>query len=278
MKKIQIKNVTIGEGSALTVVSGPCVIENEEHALRTAEFLKTLFSKTPLQFIYKSSYDKANRSSVHSYRGPGLEQGLKILEKVKQEFDLPIFTDVHSPEEAYAAAEICDIIQIPAFLCRQTDLLLAAGRSGAVVNIKKGQFMAPWDMGNVIEKITSTGNEGILLTERGFSFGYNNLVTDFRSIPIMQRSGYPVLFDATHSVQLPGGLGNQSGGQREFVPLLARAAIAAGCNGIYAESHPCPEEAKSDAACVLDFKDLPRLVDEWTKLYETMASLQSVLL
>lgn len=270
MKKIKVQNFFIGKHEPLTIISGPCVIENEDHALKAADFLKKLFSKTTLQFIYKSSYDKANRSSVNSYRGPGIEEGLKILERVKKEFEIPVFTDVHSPEEALEAAEVCDVIQIPAFLCRQTDLLVAAGKSRAVVNVKKGQFMAPWDMGNVVEKILSTGNDQILLTDRGFSFGYNNLVSDMRAIPIMQTFGYPVLFDATHSVQLPGSLGTQTGGQREYIPVLSKAAIAAGCNGIYAEAHPNPSEAKSDAASVIAFKDLPKLVAQWQRIYEAV--------
>lgn len=276
MKQIKVKNFLIGGNAPLTVISGPCVIEGEEHAMRAADFLKELFSRTNVQFIYKSSYDKANRSSVNGFRGPGLEQGLKILEKIKHTFDVPIFTDVHTAEEAIAAAEVCDVIQIPAFLCRQTDLLVAAGRTKATINIKKGQFMAPWDMGNAIDKIKSTGNEEILLTERGVSFGYNNLVSDMRSIPLMQRFGFPVLFDATHSVQLPGGLGKESGGERAFIPTLSRAAIAAGCNGIYAESHPCPAEAKSDGPCVIDFKDMPKLVADWQRLYELVQEMTPV--
>lgn len=271
MKKVKVGNFFIGEDEPLTLISGPCVIENESHALFTAQFLKNLVSKSKLQFIYKASYDKANRSSIHSFRGPGLEEGLKILEKIKREFDIPIFTDVHSPEEAIAAAEVCDVIQIPAFLCRQTDLLVAAGKTGAVINIKKGQFMAPMDMGNVIEKIVSTGNDKILLTDRGTSFGYNNLVTDFRAIPIMQKTGYPVLYDATHSVQLPGALGNKSGGQREFVPVLSRAAIAVGCNGLYIESHPDPKNAKSDAETVIPFDQLPALIEEWERIYDAVS-------
>jgi len=270
MKSVKVKDLIIGKGRPLTFISGPCVIESEEHTLRSAEYLKNLSSRFNMNFIFKSSYDKANRSSVNSYRGPGVEQGLKILEKVKLEFDIPVFTDVHSSEEAAMAAEVCDVIQIPAFLSRQTDLLLDAGKTGAVINIKKGQFMAPWDIVHAIEKIRSTGNENILLTDRGTSFGYNNLVSDMRAIPIMQSFGFPVFFDATHSVQLPGGQGHQSGGQRGFVPVLARAAIAAGCNGIYAESHPEPTLAKSDAATVLHFEDLPRLLKEWIKIYEVV--------
>lgn len=270
MEKIKIKDFTIGEGAPLTIISGPCVIESEKHALSCAEFLSQLFANKPVNFIFKSSYDKANRTSVHSFRGPGIEEGLKILEKVKESFGIPVFTDVHSPEEAREAAEVCDVIQIPAFLCRQTDLLVAAGKTGAVINLKKGQFMAPWDMRHAVEKIVSTGNKNILLTDRGTSFGYNNLVSDMRAIPIMQKLGYPVLFDATHSVQLPAGEGAYSGGEREFIPTLARASIAAGCQGIYAEAHPNPQEAKSDAACVISFSDLPSLVDEWIRIYEAV--------
>ena len=270
MKKIPVKDFYIGEGEPLTVVSGPCVIESEEHALRSAEFLKELFHDRPINFIFKSSYDKANRSSIHSFRGPGAQEGLKILERIKRELDLPVFTDVHSPEEAREAAEVCDVIQIPAFLCRQTDLLLAAGKSGAVVNVKKGQFMAPWNMKEVIEKIESTGNHKIILTERGTSFGYNNLVSDMRSLVIMEQMGYPVFFDASHSVQLPGGLGASSGGEREFIPALARAALGVGCQGIYAESHPNPSQAKCDSASVIDFNDLPALLTEWEQLHQTV--------
>lgn len=274
MKHIPVKDFFIGANAPLTVISGPCVIENEEHTLRCADFLSNLFANKPINFIFKASYDKANRTSVHSFRGPGIEEGLKILEKVKNTFNVPVFTDVHSPQEAYEAAEICDVIQIPAFLCRQTDLLVAAGKTKATINIKKGQFMAPWDMRHAIEKILSTGNSKILLTERGASFGYNNLVSDMRSIHYMQENfQLPVLFDATHSVQLPAKEGAFSGGEREYIPVLSRAALAAGCLGIYAESHPNPKEAKSDAACVIAFADLPRFVEEWLKIYELMQSL-----
>jgi 2-dehydro-3-deoxyphosphooctonate aldolase (KDO 8-P synthase) len=248
------------------VVSGPCVIESETHAMRCAEFLADLFEKKGISFIFKASYDKANRSSIHSFRGPGIEEGLKILEKIRETFGIPVFTDVHSPEEAREAAEVCDVIQIPAFLCRQTDLLVAAGNTGAIVNVKKGQFMAPWDMKNVVEKLESTGNRNLVLTDRGTTFGYNNLVSDMRAIPLMQKYGYPVLYDATHSVQLPGGAGDHSGGQREFIPALSRAALAAGANGIYAESHPDPDNAKSDAASVISFSNLPELVDSWHRI------------
>lgn len=270
MKKVKIKNFTIGKGEPLTIIAGPCVIESEEHTMQAAKTLKEIFSKSSLQFIFKSSYDKANRSSISSYRGPGLEQGLKILERVKQEFDLPIFTDVHSPEEAIAAAEVCDVIQIPAFLCRQTDLLVTAGKTGCAINIKKGQFLAPWDMKNVVEKILSTGNDNILLTDRGTSFGYNNLVSDMRAIPIMQELGFPVFYDATHSVQLPGGNGTYSGGQREFIAPLIRGSIGVGCNGLYIEAHDSPKHALSDKETQLSFAELPALVSEWERIYEAV--------
>ncbi|MCB1181162.1 MAG: 3-deoxy-8-phosphooctulonate synthase [Chlamydiia bacterium] len=255
------------------VVTGPCVIESEKHTLECAETLKRLFEKFAFDFIFKASYDKANRSSIKSFRGPGLQTGLKILEKVKKEFEIPVFTDVHSPEEAIDAAEVCDVIQIPAFLCRQTDLLIAAGKTGTCINIKKGQFMAPWDMKQAILKIESTGNHKIWLTERGTCFGYNNLVSDMRGIPIMEKFGYPILYDATHSVQLPAGLGTTSSGQREFIPALSRAAIGAGCHGIYAESHPNPKEAKCDSATVLSFETLKSLLYEWERLDQVMRGL-----
>ena len=238
--------------------------------MRCAEELQRIVKRHPFSYIFKASYDKANRSANASFRGPGLEKGLRILERVRREFDLPVLTDVHSPEEATAAAEVCDIIQIPAFLCRQTDLILAAGNTKAAVNVKKGQFLAPWDMKNVVEKLLSCGNERILLTDRGTSFGYNNLVSDFRAIPIMQQFGFPVCFDATHSVQLPGGLGHASGGQREFIPTLARAAIAAGCNALFIEAHPNPAEAKSDAATVMAFDALQMLLQQIERIYEAM--------
>ncbi|WP_166156404.1 3-deoxy-8-phosphooctulonate synthase [Neochlamydia sp. AcF84] len=272
MQTVPFKKFSIGKGQPLAILSGPCVIESEEHCLATAEALKNLLSKHNINLIYKSSYDKANRSSYQSFRGPGLEEGLRILEKVKKELDLPIVTDVHSPQEAKAAGQVCDLIQIPAFLCRQTDLINAAAQTGIPVTVKKGQFMAPWDMLNVVEKFRAAGNENIILTERGATFGYNNLVCDMRAIPIMQGFGVPVCFDATHAVQLPGGLGNQSGGQREFIPILAKAAISAGANCLFMESHPHPVKAKSDASSVLDFKDLPALLTILEKLYDLIQS------
>ncbi len=268
MKDVVIKNFTIGAKQPLAIMTGPCVIESEDHALYTAEALKKMLTPLGLNFIYKSSYDKANRSSGASFRGPGLEEGLRILEKVKNTFDIPVITDVHSPEEAKAAGAVCDIIQIPAFLCRQTDLILAAGLTGAAINVKKGQFMAAWDMGNVVDKLLSTNNERIILTDRGASFGYNNLVSDMRSIPIMQRFGFPVCFDASHSVQLPGGLGTSSGGQREFIPTLTLAAVAAGANCLFIESHPDPASAKSDRETVLPFDALEALLIKAKQIYE----------
>ncbi len=246
MQDIEVGKFSLGDNKTLALICGPCVIESEDRALFSAEYLKKLCDKLSIPLIYKSSYDKANRSSVHSFRGPGLDQGLFILEKVKKEFDLPILTDVHTPDEALAAAQVCDVLQIPAFLCRQTDLLVSAGQTGKVINVKKGQFMAPWDMKNVVEKIESTGNKNIVLTDRGTSFGYNNLVCDMRSIPIMRDMGYPVCFDATHAVQLPGGHGTSSGGQREFIATLAKAAVAASCDLLFMEAHPDPSTAKSD--------------------------------
>jgi len=271
MKQIKVGNFYIGPGSPLAVMSGPCVIESEDHALLAAENLCEIFSQLPeVNFIYKSSYDKANRSANASFRGPGLQKGLAILQRIKKEFNIPVLTDVHTPEEALAAGEVCDIIQIPAFLCRQTDLILAAGQSGAVVNVKKGQFMAPWDMKNVIDKLLSTGNQQIILTDRGTSFGYNNLVSDMRAIKILGDFGYPVCYDASHSVQLPGGHGDASGGQREFIPTLSQAAVAAGSHCLFIESHPNPALAKSDKDSVYPFSELPELIRQLSLIYKVV--------
>jgi 2-dehydro-3-deoxyphosphooctonate aldolase (KDO 8-P synthase) len=231
-------------------------MESEKLCLSVGSQLKAIAKKNNVPYIFKSSYDKANRSSSSSFRGPGLDEGLEILRKVKKRLGLPVLTDVHTNEEAYAASEVADIIQIPAFLCRQTDLLLAAGRTGCVVNIKKGQFMSPWEIGNAIKKVESTGNRRILVTERGVSFGYNNLVVDMRSLEIMKSFGYPVIYDATHSVQLPGGKGDSSGGQREFVLPLARAAVAIGVSSLFMEIHPQPDRAKSDGPNSVRLKDM----------------------
>jgi 2-dehydro-3-deoxyphosphooctonate aldolase (KDO 8-P synthase) len=268
MKDVPINDWLVGEGQPLTVMCGPCVIESEGQCLEAAETLKGIFEKAGIRLIFKSSYDKANRSAYYSFRGPGVEEGLRILERVKREWGLPVVSDVHTVEEAVQAGEVLDLLQIPAFLCRQTDLLYAAAKTGKVVSVKKGQFLAPWDMANVVKKIESAGNEKIILIERGATFGYNNLVCDMRSIPIMQQLGYPVCFDATHAVQLPGGQGDATGGQREFIPVLAKAAIAAGANCLFMEAHPDPKNAKSDAGSVLDFKDLPRLLGQLKRLYE----------
>ncbi|GAK60209.1 2-dehydro-3-deoxyphosphooctonate aldolase [Candidatus Vecturithrix granuli] len=231
----------------MILIAGPCVIEKDPSiAFQTAEQLKNLTEDLQMPYIFKASYDKANRSSLSSYRGVGLEKGLDILDEVKQQFGLPILTDVHSPAEAHIAAEVVDILQIPAFLCRQTDLLVAAAKTGKIVNIKKGQFLAPSDIEYCIRKVTDSGNKNVLVTERGFAFGYGNLVSDMRAIPIMQRFGYPVIFDATHSVQLPGGVGGASSGERQFVETLARAAVAAGANGLFLEVHPQPDLAPCD--------------------------------
>ncbi|MEK6683600.1 MAG: 3-deoxy-8-phosphooctulonate synthase [Nitrospirota bacterium] len=272
MKTIKLPRFTIGKDQGLFLIAGPCVIESEKMMLETARQLKEIATELSLPLIFKSSYDKANRSSVQSFRGPGLVKGLKILRKIKEEFELPVLSDIHTEEEAKAAAEVLDILQIPAFLCRQTDLLVAAARTGRIVNVKKGQFMAPWEMGNAVEKIESAGNQKILLTERGASFGYNNLVSDMRAIPIMQRFGYPVVFDATHSVQLPGAAGKSSSGQREFVAPLARAAVAAGCDGLFMEVHPDPDHAPSDGPNMVPLKDLPELLRQVKRIHDAIRS------
>lgn len=250
----------------LTLICGPCVIEGEEQALSSAEFLKKLCEKLSIPLIYKSSYDKANRSSIHSKRGPGLDQGLFILEKIKKTFNLPVLTDVHTTHEALAASQVCDFLQIPAFLCRQTDLVLAAAQTGRGINVKKGQFMAPWDMKHIVEKIESTGNQNIILTDRGTSFGYNNLVADMRAIPIMQQWGYPVCFDATHAVQLPGGEGKTSGGQKEFVETLAGCAVTL-CDILFIEAHQHPELAWSDQKTQIPFHQLESLLRKLKRIH-----------
>ncbi|HSO17894.1 MAG TPA: 3-deoxy-8-phosphooctulonate synthase [Desulfosarcina sp.] len=257
--RLSVGSVPIGDGLPLVLIAGPCVIESEEHTLRIASALREIAEKVGGELIFKASYDKANRTSVQSYRGPGLEAGLKILDRVKRETGLPVLSDVHDTSQVAAAAEVLDIIQIPAFLSRQTDLLVAAGETGRVVNIKKGQFQAPWDVENAVGKVRSTGNERILLTERGASFGYNNLVADMRSLVIMRRTGCPVVFDATHSVQLPGGAGSSSGGQREFVAPLSRAAVATGIDALFWEVHNAPDQALCDGPNSLPLSDLAKL-------------------
>ena len=247
-------------GGPLFLIAGPCVIESEGHARTMAERIARIAAEAGVPYVFKASYDKANRSSVNSFRGPGLKEGLRILAKIKSDLKLPILTDIHEAAHAAPAAEVVDILQIPAFLARQTDLLVAAGKTGRVVNIKKPQFVSPWDMKNVVEKVESTGNRQIILTERGASFGYQNLVVDFRSFPILKKYGYPVVFDVTHSVQLPGGQGHASGGQPEFIEPLARAGVAAGLDGIFLETHDDPGKALSDGANALPLDQLAGLL------------------
>jgi 2-dehydro-3-deoxyphosphooctonate aldolase (KDO 8-P synthase) len=257
---VRIGKLGLGAGKPLAVIAGPCVIESERHALKMAERLAAATRELGVPYIFKASFDKANRTSLDSYRGPGLERGLAILARVKREFGVPILTDVHEAGQVGPAAEVCDILQIPAFLSRQTDLLLEAGRSGAVVNIKKGQFLSPWDMRHVIAKVRSTGNDRILVTERGASFGYNNLVVDMRGLAVMQEFGVPVILDVTHSLQLPGGEGNRSGGQPQYIETLARAGVAAGVDGVFMEVHDHPSRALSDGANSLDLRRFKPLV------------------
>lgn len=260
IKTIEISNVKLGGKLPFVLIAGPCVIENEKITRSIAQSIKDITDRVKVPFIFKASYDKANRTSIDSFRGPGLEGGMKILRRIKKDFNLPVLSDVHSVEEIDMAADVLDVLQIPAFLCRQTDLLVKAGKSKRVVNIKKGQFLSPYDINQAIKKIESTGNKRILLTERGSSFGYNNLVSDFRSIPIMQETGYPVVFDATHSVQQPGGLGNKTGGKSEFIPLLAKCSIVAGANAVFMEVHPNPQKALSDGPNMLNLKSLENLL------------------
>ncbi|HEY6997576.1 MAG TPA: 3-deoxy-8-phosphooctulonate synthase [Candidatus Binatia bacterium] len=262
-RKIALGALQIGGGLPLVVIAGPCVIESKDSALRHGAALRAASDRVGVPYIFKASYDKANRSSLHSFRGPGLENGLEILAAVKEKIGVPILTDVHEIDQVERVKAVADVLQIPAFLCRQTEFVLAVARSGKVVNVKKGQFLAPWDMRNVVEKIRSTGNEQILLTERGASFGYNNLVSDMRSLMVMREFGYPVVFDATHSLQLPGGLGNASGGERKYIPALARAGVAAGIDALFMEVHEDPEHALSDGPNSLmlnDFEGLLRVV------------------
>lgn len=259
-RSIQIGKVKIGGKAPFVLIAGPCVIENKALTLKTAVAIKRIASKLKIPFIFKASYDKANRTSINSFRGPGIKKGLEILKEVKAVVKVPVLSDVHSVSEAQEAAEVLDVLQIPAFLCRQTDLLVAAGKTKKVVNIKKGQFLAPADIQQAIKKVEHTGNKKILLTERGVSFGYNNLVTDFRSLAIMGKTGYPVVFDATHSVQQPGGLGSASGGNSEFVPLLSRCGVAAGCDAVFMEVHPDPKKALSDGPNMLALKGLEKLL------------------
>jgi len=271
--EIPLHSLRLGGNNPLFLIAGPCVIESESHARKMAESVAKIASDANIPYIFKASYDKANRSSAKSFRGPGPKEGLRILAKIKSDLKLPVLTDIHEREQAAPAAEVVDILQIPAFLSRQTDLLEAAAKTNRIVNVKKAQFLSPWDMKNVVEKLASTGNSNIILTERGATFGYQNLVVDVRSFPIMKKFGYPVVFDATHSVQLPGGQGNASGGQPEFIEPLARAAVAAGVDGVFLETHDNPAEALSDgpnalplsqlAALLARLKEISALVRKW---------------
>jgi len=261
-RHLSVGNVVFGNDLPFVLIAGPCQIEGLDHALMMAERIADAAESAGVPFVYKSSFDKANRSSISTARGVGIDEGLEILAAVKEQFGCPVLTDVHGAGQCQPVAEVVDILQIPAFLCRQTDLLLAAGNTGVAINVKKGQFLAPWDMKNVAEKVASTGNERILLCERGTSFGYNTLVTDFRSLPIMAETGYPVVFDATHSVQQPGGKGTSSGGERRFVPLLARAAIAVGCAAVFIETHEDPDNAPSDGPNMVPVDTLETLLSK----------------
>jgi len=261
-RRVHIGNLTIGNDRPLALLAGPCALESRQHALEMSHALTELTARLGIGLIYKTSFDKANRTSISSVRGLGLNESLPILAEVREKYGCPVVTDVHEKEQCAPVAEAVDVLQIPAFLCRQTDLLLAAGQTGRVVNVKKGQFLAPWDMKNVAAKLASTGNENILLCERGASFGYNTLVSDMRSIPIMAETGYPIVFDATHSVQQPGGQGTTSGGERRFVSVLARAAVAVGVAAVFMETHQDPDHAPSDGPNMVHLKDMPALLSE----------------
>lgn len=266
MKTITLSDFEISNSRPFVLMAGPCVLESKDHAFMMCERLKEITSKLSIPFIYKSSFDKANRTSVSGERGLGLDKALDVFQALKDEFDVPVVTDVHEPGQCAVIGEVADVLQIPAFLCRQTDLLLAAGETGKVINIKKGQFLAPWDMKNVANKVASTGNENIMLCERGASFGYNTLVSDMRSLPIMAQTGYPVIFDATHSVQQPGGQGTSSGGDRTMVPVLAKAATAVGVAGLFMETHQDPDSAPSDGPNMVRLEDMEKVLSKISQL------------
>lgn len=271
-REITVGSLRLGGTNRLFLIAGPCVIESETHACAMAEKIARIASDCHVPYIFKASYDKANRSSLQSFRGPGAAEGLRILAKIKKQFNLPVLTDIHESAQAAPAAEVCDVLQIPAFLSRQTDLLVAAAKTGRIINVKKAQFLSPWDMSNVVEKIVGAGNNNIVLTERGASFGYNNLVVDMRSFPVMQKLGYPVVYDVTHSVQLPGGQGHASGGQPEFIETLARAGAAAGVDGIFLETHENPAAALSDGANALPLSQLAGLLTRLKQIGELVRS------
>lgn len=261
LHQVKLGKILFGDPRSFVLIGGPCVIEGEAMAMRHAEKLSKIAAKFKVPYVFKSSYDKANRSSIKSFRGPGLKKGLAILQKVKKEFGIPVLSDIHCKEEVRPAQEVLDILQVPAFLCRQTDLIAAAGRSGKIVNVKKGQFLSPWEVRHIIHKLEAVGNRNILITERGFTFGYQNLVNDFRAIPILRGFGYPVVFDATHSVQLPGGGGTATEGAPEFIPTLARCAVAAGADALFMEVHENPARALSDGTNMLSLNRLEKLLD-----------------
>jgi len=265
-KKVKCGKLVISNSSSFTLIAGPCQLENEKHALDVADKLKEITQKLNIGLIYKTSFDKANRTSLKGERGAGLNKSLPIFDKIKKEFDIPVLTDIHTIEHCKIVSNHVDILQIPAFLCRQTDLLIAAAETGKIINVKKGQFLAPWDMVNVTKKLEDSGNKNILVTERGASFGYNTLVSDMRSLPIMAKNGYPVVFDATHSVQQPGGMGNKSGGQREFVKYLARAAVAVGVAAVFIETHPDPDNAPSDGPTMVPLSKMPDLLKQLVEI------------
>lgn len=269
---VKVGSVHMGAGQPLFLMAGPCVVEDAEACLELARSIQEVAAQADMPFIFKASFDKANRSSVNSFRGIGFKEGLDALRRIKDELKVPVLTDIHEPGQADAVAEVVDILQIPALLCRQTDLLVAAGKTGKVINIKKGQFMAPGDMGHACEKVTSTGNQNILLTERGTAFGYRYLVSDFRSLPIMRQFGFPVVFDATHSVQMPGGLGDRSGGERQFLPVLARAAVAAGTDGVFLEVHQDPDKALSDGPNMLPVSELGGVLRVLKKIHQAVST------
>ena len=264
--KVKCSNFEIANDKPFTLIAGPCQLENEKHALKISSELKKITSELGINLIYKTSFDKANRTSLKGKRGMGLEKSLPIFDKIRKEIGLPVLTDVHTAEQCSIVANHVDVLQIPAFLCRQTDLLIAAAKTGKIINVKKGQFLAPWDMANVIKKIEESGNKNILITERGASFGYNTLVSDMRALPIMSKFGFPIVFDATHSVQQPGGMGEKSGGQREFVPYLARAAIAVGVGAIFMETHEDPDNAPSDGPNMVPLNEVKALLKKLTEI------------
>ncbi len=270
MKQVVVKGISIGDKNRMVLIAGPCVIESESLCLNVAKRIKEMTAKLDIPFIFKASFDKANRMSLGSFRGPGIKRGLDVLKKVKDKVKVPVLSDVHCVKEVVEASKVLDIIQIPAFLCRQTDIVVAAAKTGKAVNIKKGQFLAPWNMLPIIKKVESTGNKNIIITERGVSFGYNNLVTDFRALEIMRNLGYPVIYDATHSIQIPAGQGSCSGGQKEFVRGLSRAAVAFGCDGLFLEVHPDPEKALCDGPNMINLEELEVLLKQAKRIEKAL--------